>query len=224
MIAIIPARGGSKRLPNKNVKELLGKPLIAHTIECALKAKSVERVMLSTDDEEIASIARDYNIEIPFMRPARLATDNAKVIDNFIYTIDRLNGQFNQDISEFVVLQTTSPLREPEDVDDSIELFRKKNADSVISVCEAHYPPTSAIRVAPTRLISNYFTIKHKVNAQTEKAYTPNGAVYVFKYSLLKNKYSYIFDKTYAHIMPHERSIDIDTMLDFKFAEFMMQR
>ena len=76
----------------------------------------------------------------------------------------------------------------------------------------------------PTDTSIGGFNIKHKVNEQTEKAYTPNGAVYVFKYSLLKNKYSYIFDKTYAYIMPHERSIDIDTMLDFKFAEFLMQR
>ena len=81
---------------------------------------------MSTDDEKIADIAREYNVEIPFMRPAYLATDSAKVIDNFIYTVDRLNSEFNENIFEFVVLQTTSPLREAEDVDDSIELFRKK--------------------------------------------------------------------------------------------------
>jgi len=224
MIAIIPARGGSKRLQNKNVKNLLGKPLIAHTIECALKAKSITRIILSTDDEKITDIARDYNVEIPFMRPDYLATDSAKVIDNFIYTVDRLNSEFNENIFEFIVLQTTSPLRKPDDIDDSVELFYENNADSVLSMCETHYPPTSARKIAPTGQIYNYFAIENSINSEVVKAYTPNGAVYVFKYSLLKDKYTYFSEKTYAHIMPHERSIDLDTMFDFEFATFLMQR
>ena len=148
----------------------------------------------------------------------------AFVIDNFIYTVDRLNSEFNENIFEFVVLQTTSPLRKPEDIDNSVVLFNENNADSVLSMCEAHYPPTSARMVAPAGQILNYFSVDNKPNNQSEKAYTPNGAVYVFRYSLIKNSFTYFSDNTYAYIMPPERSIDVDTMLDFEFAEFLMQR
>lgn len=111
MIAIIPARGGSKGLPRKNVKEMCGKPLIAYTIEAALAAKSIDRVVISTDDDEIAAVAMQYGAEVPFMRPAELASDTAMAVDNYIYTIDRLEKEWNIKIDSFVVLQPTSPLR-----------------------------------------------------------------------------------------------------------------
>ena len=111
VIAIIPARGGSKGLPGKNIRLLNGKPLIAYTIESAIEAKNINRVVVSTDDMEIAKISKTYGAEIPFMRPQELATDNAFAIDNYIYTIERINTEFGGNYKEFVVLHPTSPLR-----------------------------------------------------------------------------------------------------------------
>lgn len=145
MIAIIPARGGSKGLPGKNIKEMCGKPLIAYTIEVALKSKSIDHVILSTDDEEIATVAKKYGAEVPFMRPAELASDTAMAVDNYIYTIGRLEKEWNTKIDSFVVLQPTSPLRIAEDVDGAVELFNTRKADSVVTyVKEAH--PVFGIR------------------------------------------------------------------------------
>ena len=143
MIAIIPARGGSKGIPNKNIKQLSGKPLIAYTIEAAKNAKSLKKIILSTDDQEIAKIARNYGVEVPFMRPKELATDDALAIDNYIYTIERLNSKLREPYESFVVLQPTSPLRTALDIDNAVRIFRENNADSVVSVSEAPYCPVS---------------------------------------------------------------------------------
>ena len=147
MLAIIPARGGSKGIPGKNIKLLSGKPLIVYTIEAAMAAKSVDRIILSTDDPEIAKIAGKYDVEIPFMRPAHLSKDDSLAIDNYIYTIDRLNTTSPTQYNEFVVLQPTSPLRSASDIDNAIKLFHEKNADSLISVCEASHPPLWAKKI-----------------------------------------------------------------------------
>lgn len=126
MIAIIPARGGSKGLPGKNIKPLMGKELIGWTIEAALAAKHIDEVILSSDDEEIARIAKKFGASVPFMRPAELATDTAIADDAYIYTINRLNDEFGYNIDEFCILQPTSPLRRTKDIDGAIELFKQK--------------------------------------------------------------------------------------------------
>ena len=120
MIAIIPARGGSKGLPGKNIRPLLGKPLIAYAIESALGARSIDRVVVSTDDPEIAAVARRFGGEVPFMRPEELATDTAAAVDNYIYTVDRLAREGGSAIDSFAVLLPTAPLRTSEDVDKAV--------------------------------------------------------------------------------------------------------
>ena len=142
MIAIIPARGGSKGLPGKNIRPLNGKPLIAYAVEEGLKAKHIDRVIVSTEDEEIARIAVKYGAELPFMRPAELATDTAMAVDNYIYTINRLEKEGGKPIESFVVLQPTSPLRIAEDIDGAVDLFEQKSADSVVSYCREAHPVT----------------------------------------------------------------------------------
>src|SRR5699024_5514424 len=136
MIAIIPARGGSKGLPGKNIRLLNGKPLISYTIIEALNSEKISRVIVSTDDTQIAEIAIQYGAEVPFLRPDYLSTDTSKAIDNYTYTIERLNdeGVNLAPINNFVVLQPTSPLRTRNDIDKAINLFYEKKADSVISV------------------------------------------------------------------------------------------
>jgi len=226
MLAIIAARGGSKGVPGKNIKPLNGKPLIAYTIEAAHAARSIDRLILSTDNESIADVARELNVEIPFMRPKEFAQDNSLAIDNYIYTIDRLNAEFNCNYTEFIVLLPTAPLRTAEDIDKAVELFYSKKADSVISCVTMSHPPFWAKKIDKSGKIEDYFSedISNKNRQEFETAYKPNGSIYVFKYSLLKEKYTYFSEKTYAYVMLPERSIDIDTELDFRFAEFLMEK
>lgn len=226
MLAIIPARGGSKGIPRKNIKLLCGKPLIVYTIEAAVAAKSIDQIILSTDDPEIAEIAGNYDVEIPFMRPAHLAQDDSLAIDNYIYTIDRLNTSNSAQYDEFVVLQPTSPFRSASDINDAIELFHEKNADSLISVCEASDPPLWAKKIDSTGKLNDYFNIDigNKNRQELEPSFMPNGAIFILKLSLLKSNCSYYSDKTYPYIMPPDRSVDIDTIFDFEFAEFLMSR
>ena len=226
MIGIIPARGGSKGIPGKNILPLCGKPLIAYTIEAAQAARSIDRLILSTDDEEIAGLAEKYGLEVPFMRPAELAQDTSLAIDNYIYTFERLNEEAAAQYDEFIVLQPTSPLRTSADIENAVALFREKNADSVISVSEASHPPMWAKKVDPSGMVKDYFDIEigNRNRQELELAFMPNGAIFILKLSLLKTLNSYYSDNTCAFIMPPERSIDIDTPLDFEFAEILMKK
>lgn len=224
MLAIIPARSGSKGVPKKNIKELAGAPLISYTIKAAKKSEFITRVIVSTDSEEIADVATKYGAEVPFLRPAELATDDAKAIDVYLYTIERLNLENDEQINEFLVLLPTSPLRNYMDIDQAIKIFKKKNADSVISVTETEYPPQWIKRISEKGVLEDYFQGMNNLNRQEyEKTYIPNGAIYIFKYNVLKKEYNYYTDKTYPYIMPNIRSIDIDTPLDFMIAEYLIK-
>ncbi len=223
MIAIIPARGGSKGLPNKNIKILAGKPLIAYTIEAAKKSKYIDRIIVSTESEEIKRIAEQYGAEVPFFRPDYLTGDNSRVIDTYFYTLDRLNSEYGLDVNEFIALQPTSPLRSVEDIDLAVDLFRGNSADSVISFCETSHPPIWAKKIVNKR-VSDYFmeSSGNKNRQEIEKAYMPNGAIFIFNYRFLKKNQSYYSDKTIPYIMPLERSVDIDSLLDFEYAEYLI--
>lgn len=223
MIAIIPARGGSKGLPGKNIRNLSGKPLIAYTIEAALKAKFITRVILSTDDSEIANVAKKYGAEVPFMRPESLASDTALAVDNYIYTIDRLNREYDFKVDEFIVLQPTSPLRTSNDIDLAIELFEKKEADSVISFCEENHPIKWHKYINEDGLIEPIFEETINNRQKEVPTYYPNGAIFIFKLSLLRFK-QYYSKKSYAYIMDRYNSIDIDVITDFEYAEFLLQK
>ncbi|MGC9337718.1 MAG: cytidylyltransferase domain-containing protein [Candidatus Cloacimonadia bacterium] len=226
MLAIIPARGGSKGLPNKNIKPLAGKPLIAYTIESALSSSKVDRLIVSTDDEKIAEVAVNYGAEIPFMRPSELAQDSSKAIDVYIYTLKRLNSLGPIQYDDFLVLQPTSPLRTSSDIDSGVEIFYTKEADSVISVTKAPHPPIWAKKIDENGTLSEYFNIdtSTKNRQDFEQAYIPNGAVFILKLSLIEKSRTYYFNKTYAYEMPMERSVDIDNQIDFELADFLINR
>ncbi len=223
MIAIIPARGGSKGVPYKNIKLLRGKPLIAYTIEAALKAESVTEVIVSTDDEAIAKVAREYGAKVPFLRPEELATDNAQAIDSYIYTVERLNEEFGYKIRDFIVLLATTPLRTSKDIDDAVQMYKEKNAYSVISYVEGCSPITGFKYLNDDNSFEHIFPDSLANRQEMREAYIPNGAVYVFKLNLLKEG-TYFSDSSYAYIMPKNRSIDIDTLEDFSYAEFLLGR
>ncbi|MRH41220.1 acylneuraminate cytidylyltransferase family protein [Aquibacillus halophilus] len=227
MIAIIPARGGSKGLPRKNVKLLNGKPLIYYTIMAARESKYIDRIILSTDDKEIAEIGKKYGAEVPFLRPQNLAGDNAKARDVYLYTIEKLNKHSESSIDNFIVLQPTSPLRSTDDINKAVETYYEKGADSVISVTEAEHPPDWYKKINQQGILVDYLieNSKNNLNRQEfEKTYIPNGAIFILKYSILKEQTSYYTDRTYPYVMKKEFSVDIDTIIDFKIAEILLSQ
>lgn len=222
MIAIIPAREGSKRLPGKNLKVLKGKPLIVHTIEAALSSSLISRVVVNTDSNEIARVAQKAGAEIPFIRPKELATDKASSIDVLKHTLETLKNEGGKHYESAVLLQATSPLRTAYHIDEAIDMFLNKSADSVISYCKEHHPITWHSFIDKDGLISPVFNDKQHASSLSEQSYFPNGAIYVFKNNLLKEG-SLTGKKSYAYVMDRKSSIDIDTLDDFKFAEFLMK-
>ena len=221
MIVLIPARGGSQSLPRKNLKFLNGKPLIAHSIDLALKSPEVSRVVVSTDDKEIAEVATRYGADVPFMRPDYLASDDSLAIDTYSYTVDKLIKDEGEYIEEYMVLLSTSPLRDMADIENAIQIFREKNADSVISVTKEDKPISWFKSLnSEGRILENNITLK---NRQDEDDYfCPNGSIYIFKKELIDNN-KYYSDNTYAYVMPKSRSVDIDTQFDFDYAEFLFK-
>src|SRR3989338_3921783 len=138
ILAYIPARAGSKRIPGKNIKKFLGKPLIAYTIEQALNCPIVDRVIVDTDSEKIAQIARRYGAEVPFLRPTELARDSSQIIDTILYTLDWLEKEQKYTPTHLLILQTTSPLRKPQDILDCWKLMKSTDASTVLTVCPTH--------------------------------------------------------------------------------------
>ncbi|MGF1726746.1 cytidylyltransferase domain-containing protein [Photobacterium nomapromontoriensis] len=223
MIAIIPARGGSKGLPGKNIKLINGKPLIAYTIEAALQSKYITDVIVSTDDNEIYKTALKFGVKDTFLRPKELAQDDSFAIDNYNYTIDRLRNEFGMSIDAFIVLQPTSPLRNVSDIDNAIELFFEKNADSVISYTEEQHPVVWHKYINNIGKLENIFNDDFLKNRQEIRtSYYPNGAIYLFKSDLIKSG-RYYSNNTYPFLMPRSRSVDIDTIEDFEYARFLMK-
>lgn len=224
MIAIIPARGGSKGLPGKNIKELLGKPLIAYTIDAALGAKCVNRIIVSTDDQTIAQIAEKYNAEVPFMRPLELAADDSKAIDSYLYTIERIEKNEQININSILILLPTCPLRTSEDIDNAYSIFIEKDADSVISYTKEDHPIIWHKYIENSGKFTDIFNENALDNRQSNReSFYPNGALYFFKKELLKQN-KYYSDRSFAYIMPRERSVDIDDQNDFQYAEYLLKQ
>ncbi|MCV6610682.1 MAG: acylneuraminate cytidylyltransferase family protein [Amphritea sp.] len=225
MIAIIPARGGSKGLPGKNIRSLSGKPLIAYTIEAAIQSRAVTRVVVSTDCHEIADVAKLYGAEVPFLRPDELSTDSANAIDVYVYMIEKLGDSMAQsgDLESIVVLLPTCPMRNAKDIDEAISIFKEKKADSVISHTEEAHPIRWHKYIDREGKISNIFEETLRNRQEEVPTYYPNGAIYVFKSDILR-KGAYYSEKSYAYLMPRKRSVDIDTIDDFEYAEFLMRR
>lgn len=224
ILAIIPARGGSKRLPGKNIKSLCGKPLIAWTIEAALTANVFDEIMVNTDDLEIANTAKKYGALIPFIRKSELASDTASSIDVVTNTLKYYNE--NKKLFDIVVLlQPTSPLRSPKDIQNSLDLFMEKDASSVLTVCEVDHPVQWANSLDNTFSLDNFIRedVKGKRSQDLDIHYRLNGAIYVWSVKkLLKVKEAILFP-SFAHIMPRERSVDIDEEVDFKIAEVLVK-
>ncbi len=224
-IAIIPARGGSKRLPKKNVLDLGGKPLIAWTIEAVRSCPIVDEVMVTTDDEEIANVAKKYGANVPFLRPAILAGDTATSFDAIKHAIDYYKHELGREFDFVILLQPTSPLRKSENILDAIELLIQKNSDAVISVCEVDHSPLWA-NTLPSDLCLDKFLrddVKNMRSQDLPKYYRLNGAIYICRTErLLEEKSFFISNNNYAYVMHKEESVDVDDLFDFKMAKCIM--
>jgi len=226
ILGLIPARGSSKGLPRKNIKLLLGKPLIAWTIEQALASKYLDRVLISTDDKEIAEISKKYGAEIPFMRPKKLATDEAKGIDVVLHAIDWLKKKSERKQYDLLMLlQPTSPLRTKEDIDKAIELLFLKEAKAIVSVCEVDQHPLWSNTLPEDGCMKDFIRkeIMNKNRQELPVFYRLNGAIYLAYCNYIKEQESFFGGKTFAHIMPRERSIDIDSEVDLNLAEVLIR-
>lgn len=227
MIALIPARGGSKGLPNKNILEFNGKPLIAHAIEEALKSEAIDRVIVTTDSREIADVARAAGAEVPFLRPEELATDDAKAVDVYLHAIEYLMENEDVKIDKFMVLLPTAPLRNHTHIDEAVELFEKEYADTLVSMKVAETPVSWYFEKNEIGRVNNagFGNLTVVDNRQVNKEYyIPNGAIYILDYDVLKKGRTYYTSNTVTYIMRAEESVDIDTKYEFEFAEFLARR
>jgi len=224
IISIIPARGGSKGIPKKNIRLLAGKPLIAYSIIEANKSKFVDYVIVSTEDSEIASIGKKFGAEI-IERPKKLAQDDSLTIDVIYHTIDKLKNNIDKDKTIIVLLQPTSPLRTVEDIDNSINLYLEQECESVVSVCKTYHPPQWSLIIENGFLKplfgKNYFM---KQRQTFDDTYFLNGAIYIAKVETLYKYKSFICQYSIPYIMPYDRSIDIDEENDLMLAELLMKR
>ncbi len=229
MLALIPARSGSKGLPGKNTRELNGKPLIAYSVEQASAAKNITDILITTDDENIHELFKNHpKARCPFKRPPELSGDTAQARDVYLHALQWLEENENKKVEEFCVLLPTSPLRKAEDIDQAIDLFFAKKADAVVSVTDSK--PIAWQRYCDTEgrlqpLFVNESSKEQMKNRQEmHKPVVLNGSIYVFKTAFLKQSLTYFGENTFAYRMPLSRSIDIDSLDDFIVAEALVRR
>jgi len=222
-LAIIPARSGSKRLPNKNILPLAGKPLIQWTIEHAIKSEYLDRIVLTTDSEEIMKLAINLNLKIDIIkRPSELATDTTKMTDVIMHTLNNIDKSYDY----IVLLQPTSPLRKKKHIDEAIVKIVNLNADAIISVCEVDHSPLWCNTLPPDQSMENFISeeVINKRSQDLPKYYRINGAIYICKTEIFR-KYGTFFIKKniFAYIMDKHSSIDIDDEFDFILAECILR-
>ncbi|MFA0056795.1 acylneuraminate cytidylyltransferase family protein [Vibrio echinoideorum] len=222
ILAFIPARGGSKRLPRKNILPLAGKPLIGWAIEAAKGSKYINQIFISTDDQEIAEVARSFGIDVPELRPSHLASDTASTADVLTYTLEK----FGNNVDIVVLLQPTSPLRTAVHIDQALELFVKKQASSVVSVTPCEHPPTWSNTLPDDGSLGEFVRPEALKRSQDlEEFYRFNGAIYIFDVcKLLKCRDICYTNESFAYVMENKDSFDIDQQLDFDLAEFFINK
>ena len=220
ILGIVAARGGSKGLPGKNIQLLAGKPLIAWTIDAARRSASLSRRVLSTDCAEIAAVGRQHGIEVPFLRPAELATDTARIEDAIIHALDNFDGPYDY----VVLLQATSPLRTAEDIDKTIARCIETGAPACVTVTIPSKSPYWMFKLDGEERLEPLFDLPTGRRRQDlPPAYVPNGAVYAARVEWFRKHGTFYSRETVASIMPPERSLDIDSALDLRIADSLLR-
>jgi CMP-N,N'-diacetyllegionaminic acid synthase len=225
VLAVIPARGGSKSVPRKNLAPVAGQPLIAWTIGAALGCEHVSRTVVSTDDSEIAAVAREYGAEVPFLRPAELSQDDTPGIAPIQHAAAWLHEQEGYRPKWVVCLQPTSPLRTVADIRAALELAWNRGADSVVSVSPVEHHPYWMKQIDAAGRLSNWTGPDCPVTRRQDlpPLHALNGAIYLVRREVLMDKGTFYTEQTLAYIMPPERSLDVDTLWDLKLADLVLR-
>jgi CMP-N,N'-diacetyllegionaminic acid synthase len=227
ILAVIPARGGSKGVPRKNVRSVSGKPLIAYTIETALEARSFfHRVVVSTDDDEIADVSRRYGAEVPFIRPPQLADDKVPMVPVLQHAVRFVEEQDKIQVDWICLLQATEPFRRVEDIKAAVELAQAGGCDSVISVVQVFsVHPILMKRIESDRLLPYCVEEKEGTRRQdyNPPAYMRNGAIYLTRRDTLMNQSSIWGNVIRPYVMPPERSVGVDSELDLMLVDLLLK-
>lgn len=227
VLTTITARGGSKGIPRKNIKEIDGKPLIAYTIEQAKNSYWIDRVVVSTDDEEIREVAIRFGAEVPFLRPKEFATDEISRIPALTHAIDQAEDVWGEKFDILVDLLPTSPLRDIEDIEKAVNLLIESKAKSILSVTEANRNPYFNMVEVDSRGFA-FLSKRPKKPIMSRQAapkvYDMNGCIFVMWIKDFLKEKIFFTDKTKLYIMPKERSLDIDDPLDFEIMEFLLKK
>jgi CMP-N,N'-diacetyllegionaminic acid synthase len=222
IVAIIPARGGSKGIPRKNVVNLAGRPLIYYTINAALTSSKIDKVIVSTEDPEISEISKKFNAEV-FLRSPNLAEDDTSMVEVILHVIDQMKAK-NISPDLVVLLQPTSPLRNSTDIDNAISLFLEKSPDMIISVSEFEHSPYWGLKIIDS-FLEPMFREENELSGRQklEQIYYPNGSIFLFKPQIMLEKKTFYPPKSIPYIMPRERSLDIDDAFDLGLVEFLLK-
>lgn len=224
ILAIIPARGGSKGIIKKNLRMLGGKPLIGYTIDAAKKSRMLDRIIVSTDDPEIAAFSRENGIGV-VIRPDSIAQDKSPITETIEHTLRALGENENSFPEIIVLLQPTSPLRTTEDIDRAVTQFLDTSPESLISVCESEHSPFWCFTIDSGKLAPLFDRRNSELRRQDlPKTYRPNGAIYISTPGKIRMHSGFVMDNTAPFLMPANRSIDIDAPLDLLFAEFLLAK
>jgi len=219
-LAVVLARGGSKRLPKKNILYLNAKPLMSYTLEAGLKSKYIDRLILSSDNDEILQVGQDLGAKT-LKRPKELATDKATSFDALKHVLQTQN-----EYDYVLLLQATSPLRDQTHIDEAIELLVQKGADAVISVCETQHSPLFSNTLTEDANMNGFLKedLQHKRAQDLDIYYRLNGAIYICAtQKFLSEETLFLKDKCFAYKMPKRVSVDIDDDIDFKLAEILLK-
>ena len=219
VLAVIPARGGSKGIPGKNIRMLAGKPLIAWTIRAAMDSGVVDQIVVSTDDKEIGEIALAWGAEVPGLRPAALAQDETGSMDVVLHLAAQIDA-----FDWLLLLQPTSPLRSADDIRGIMNLVFERGAHSAVSLCESSSSPVWMYNIDKYDRLRSVLPFGNHVHRRQElsPAYQLNGAMYLMKREWLLTNKNFIGSDTIGYLMPPERSADIDTPLDWEWVEFLL--
>lgn len=223
ILGIILARAGSKRLPDKNIKLLNGKPLMSYIIETALNVKELDDVILSTESEKYAHIGKKYGMTVPFFRPEKLASDSAESYEVVEHAVNEFEKKYNVNVDIIVLLQTTTPTTTENDIKKCIDLVKNKKMDSAITVFKVNDRPEWC-GIIKENEFKKYFDENKTKKMSKIDWHMPSGGVYAaYKNAYFKYK-SFYTPKCGTVIIPPERNTDIDTIMDFKFAEFLLTK
>lgn len=227
ILFLILARGGSKGVPKKNISEICGIPLLGYKAIAAKKSQYCSKIIISTDSIEIAEVAKKFGVEVPFIRPDYLATDKSSSIDSIIHAMEWIEKNDSKIYDAVFLLEPSSPFLTAEDVNMSVEMFIKKKALGVLGVKEVDVSSRFIAEIGKDlNMEEHYMKIKGMKSLRRQdlkKEYTMNGALYIADWNYMKEYRSFHSERTYAYIMPKERSIEIDDMNDLYYAKFLIE-